>query len=690
MKKTICSLLMLILAFANVNAQVAIGTSTPDASAKFQIDANDKGFLAPRVALTSLTDNTTIASPATGLMVYCNGTGGLEAGFYYWNGSSWTKMSQVSNNQDLGYVVGWPSNATPPGYLLPLSGGTYNWADYPEFQTFNGTYASQFIASSTATTFTLKDINSTGRFLRGGSTAGTDQAGSTKLPVIPFAISTAGAHTHSVDPAIANTNTTGAHVHSVDPPSTSSSADGAHSHTLHRRANDDNGAFDPGNGRWNEGSAATTDRGIWYNAVPTSTVGAHSHTTDIAAFNSASNGDHLHTVDIPATTSTSNGDHTHTISGGDAETRPINTSIVWCIKVKPTAAAGNITINNVSGITSASNGLTASPSEVKLGGTLSENTTIAKGTNNLTFTGTGTLTNNGPFTNVGAVTNTGNIANTGNINNTGVLTNTGKVGVGTASPTAAVHVENAGVIATDSPASNSVPSIYVNNTNNASTGAHAISTLRVQPNGGNAFNAWDVNGVSGFSMGLHNTGTDQLVIANNWDFNITGNANKILTINKTGQSRVIIAESTAGNFSSAWPVGWGGGLSTFDISCASVYYNGLVAQSDKRLKNTVQNVDATVLAKYMQLRPVTYYWNEGKSEDKGLQYGFIAQEVEQVFPEMVFTAGDEMQTKSMNYQALHSMTVKMVQTQQQTIERQQAQIDALMERLDKLEKGSKK
>ena len=40
------------------------------------------------------------------------------------------------------------------------------------------------------------------------------------------------------------------------------------------------------------------------------------------------------------------------------------------------------------------------------------------------------------------------------------------------------------------------------------------------------------------------------------------------------------------------------------------------------------------------------------------------------------TNSDEMQTKSMNYQALHSMTVKMVQTQQQTIERQQAQIDA--------------
>ena len=349
MKKTICSLLMVILAFANVNAQVAIGTSTPDASAKFQIDATDKGFLAPRVALTSLTDNTTIASPATGLMVYCNGTGGLEAGFYYWNGSSWTKMSQVSNNQDLGYVVGWPSNATPPGYLLPLSGGTYNWADYPEFQTFNGTYASQFIASSTATTFTLKDINSTGRFLRGGSTAGTDQAGSTKLPVIPFAISTAGAHTHSVDPASVSTNTTGAHSHSI--------------------------AYSTSNmvSAW----AVSSGGGAGWNMnVPTTTGSA---------------GDHSHTVDIAATTSTSNGDHNHTISGGDAETRPINTSIVWCIKVKPTAAAGNITINNVSGTASGTNGLTANASNVRLGGALIESTTIDKAGYDLNFTGAGNV-----------------------------------------------------------------------------------------------------------------------------------------------------------------------------------------------------------------------------------------------------------------------------------------------------------
>lgn len=79
-----------------INAQVGIGTATPDASAKFQIDASDKGFLPPRVALTSATDLVTIAAPATGLLVYCTGTSGLAAGYYFWSGSSWKALHDVT------------------------------------------------------------------------------------------------------------------------------------------------------------------------------------------------------------------------------------------------------------------------------------------------------------------------------------------------------------------------------------------------------------------------------------------------------------------------------------------------------------------------------------------------------------------------------------------------------------------
>jgi hypothetical protein len=361
-------------------AQVGVGTNTPDASAQLDVVATDKGLLPPRVALTSLTDQTTIASPAEGLLVYCTGTAGLAEGYYYWEGATWVKMANTTNSLDMGYVLAWPSNATPPGYLLPLSGGTYNWADYPEFQTFNSTYASQFISSSNATTFTLKDINTTGRFLRGNSTAGTDQVAGTKLPTVPFAVSTAGAH-----------------VHSVDPPSTTSSTDGSHSHTYNDAYYAENRGL-AGNNKFGTSANSDYDNNfIWR----TNTGSNSDYASDI---NTSSNGSHSHATDISAFNSASNGDHTHTISGGDAETRPINTSVIWVLKVKPTATTGNLTINNTyAGATSASNGVTLTSNNIKLGGTLTEATTINKNGNNLNLSGSGNVVITGDVTATGTI-----------------------------------------------------------------------------------------------------------------------------------------------------------------------------------------------------------------------------------------------------------------------------------------------
>ncbi len=83
-------------------SQTGIGTTTPDASAKLEVSATNKGFLPPRVTLTSGTDNTTIPNPATGLLVYNTGNNaGLVAGYYYWNGTSWATIATAS-----GYSVG--------------------------------------------------------------------------------------------------------------------------------------------------------------------------------------------------------------------------------------------------------------------------------------------------------------------------------------------------------------------------------------------------------------------------------------------------------------------------------------------------------------------------------------------------------------------------------------------------------
>lgn len=86
---------------AMVQAQTTgIGINTtgadPDASSILDVNATDKGILIPRVALTNVNTGAPITSPANGLMVYntnASVTGGFGTGFYFWGGSSWTKVA---------------------------------------------------------------------------------------------------------------------------------------------------------------------------------------------------------------------------------------------------------------------------------------------------------------------------------------------------------------------------------------------------------------------------------------------------------------------------------------------------------------------------------------------------------------------------------------------------------------------
>lgn len=86
----------LLLSVSQSFAQTGIGTTTPNASAKLEVYATNKGFLPPRVTLTSTTDATTITSPAEGLLVYNLGSIGLQAGYYFWNGANWATIATGS------------------------------------------------------------------------------------------------------------------------------------------------------------------------------------------------------------------------------------------------------------------------------------------------------------------------------------------------------------------------------------------------------------------------------------------------------------------------------------------------------------------------------------------------------------------------------------------------------------------
>ena len=95
--KKIIVILHLLLIVSLSEAQTGIGTTTPNASAKLDVYSTNKGFLPPRVTLTSATDVSTIASPAEGLLVYNLGSSGLQAGYYYWNNASWSTIATATS-----------------------------------------------------------------------------------------------------------------------------------------------------------------------------------------------------------------------------------------------------------------------------------------------------------------------------------------------------------------------------------------------------------------------------------------------------------------------------------------------------------------------------------------------------------------------------------------------------------------
>jgi trimeric autotransporter adhesin len=97
-KRFLLSTLFILVFFRPgcIIAQVAINTdgSLPDSKAILDIKSANKGVLLPRIALTGTTDNTTIPSPPTSMLIYNTATtSDVTPGYYYWNGAKWTTVS---------------------------------------------------------------------------------------------------------------------------------------------------------------------------------------------------------------------------------------------------------------------------------------------------------------------------------------------------------------------------------------------------------------------------------------------------------------------------------------------------------------------------------------------------------------------------------------------------------------------
>ena len=103
-----------------------------------------------------------------------------------------------------------------------------------------------------------------------------------------------------------------------------------------------------------------------------------------------------------------------------------------------------------------------------------------------------------------------------------------------------------------------------------------------------------------------------------------------------------------------------------------------VQPSDGHLKKNVTPI-TNVKDRMLQLRPVAYHYKQMKDTDKKT-IGFIAQEVDQIFPEVVRTSEDGY--KALSYSDFAVLSVRAIQEQQEEIDAANARIEKLEQELE--------
>lgn len=157
--KNVILLIFTLFLISSTSAQTGIGTTAPNASAKLEIAATDKGLLIPRMTSAQ---RTAITSPANGLLVYQ--TDGVT-GFYVNTGTAaapaWTRvnMDWTRTGNDIAYTTG---NVSTTGTLTggnsstsSISGFAANVASIAANYSITAADNGKVIQSTSATGITL-------------------------------------------------------------------------------------------------------------------------------------------------------------------------------------------------------------------------------------------------------------------------------------------------------------------------------------------------------------------------------------------------------------------------------------------------------------------------------------------------------------------------------------------------------
>ena len=213
---------------------------------------------------------------------------------------------------------------------------------------------------------------------------------------------------------------------------------------------------------------------------------------------------------------------------------------------------------------------------------------------------------------------------------------------------------------------------YATTASGSSSIAMGLSTIANGPNSTAMGISTTASGGVSTAIGRSTTASDygSLVIGqyNSSGSSVTNNATSFSTSN----TAFVIGNGTSGSLSDAFKVMFNGDTTVSNDLTVS---GDVVISSDARLKSNIVSLGST-LAKLLQI--------DGKSyEMKGKQkIGVLAQEIQEVFPELVSEDDNEM--LAVNYQGLVPVLINALKEQQIEIETYRDEVSELKEMVQEL------
>lgn len=247
-------------------------------------------------------------------------------------------------------------------------------------------------------------------------------------------------------------------------------------------------------------------------------------------------------------------------------------------------------------------------------------------------------------------------------NSGAIYYNDGKVGIGTSTPDHQLSVHTTSGIS------------YIRVSDNT-TGPS--SGLRMGLSGSG--NAYIINDMAAKSLSLGTDGTSQLRILDGGEVGI----NQLLPAMQLHVKQSLANKGFRIEHQSTTD-SWDNGVGTTTKNY-KFYYNGLfradissvdgsyVQSSDFKLKKDVQYMEP-VLGKVMQLKAADYHYIDGTAE-MPRSFGFIAQEVEPIFPDLVRETDNGF--KGLVYDGFAVVSIKAIQELNEKMDKMQAEIDEL-------------